>query len=249
MTDNDSSLDARLEALEQAVSELQAQIRSLQSALEPADQVRQPDKQAEPSVRAVTSSSPGVTGAAKTGPEKAGPKKRLKRAMPSFPDLNVTPEELLKWSGIGLVLIAVGLLFKYAIDVGWLTPSIRIAIGFVIGLVLMGLGFRIHRSRPRFGQALQGGGIAAFYITLFAAFQVLEIIPYPAAFVGMVSVTGVALTLGLWQEDAGLAVFGLIGGLTTPFLLYTGEGDIAALISYSCLLLAATTTIYMWKGW
>jgi uncharacterized membrane protein len=163
--------------------------------------------------------------------------------------VRISTEEMLKWSGISLVLIAIGLLFKYAVDEGWLTPGVRIAFGMLVGLILLGIGLRVHPKRPRFGQVLEGGGITAFYISLFASFQVLELLPYPPVFVGMVSTTIIALTLGLWQEDAGLAVFGLIGGLATPFLLYTGEGDIPALVSYACLLLTATTAIYIWKGW
>jgi uncharacterized membrane protein len=218
---DDRPLHERIDALEETVSELQEEVRRLTGALDSGTR-RPRSERARPRPR---------------------PKPRERQSAPSLPRINISTEDILKWFGIGLVLIAVVLLFKYAVDAGWLTPAIRVAIGFVIGIVLMALGFRLHPKRPRFGQVLQGGGIAAFYITLFAAFQVLDLLPYAATFVGMVSVTALALTLGLWQDDAGLAVFGLIGGLATPFLLYTGQGDVVNLISYACLLLSATTAM------
>jgi uncharacterized membrane protein len=233
---DDSSLDSRLEALERAVSDLREQVERLQ-----ADSLRVPDEDRRRA--AAPPDRPGSRPRRERPPRKERPPKRER------PRIEISTEEVLKWSGILLVLISVGLLFKYAVDAGWLGPAVRVALGMAAGLILLLLGLRIHSKRPRFGQVLEGGGITAFYITLFAAFQVLDFLPYPAVFVGMVSTTIVALTLGLWQEDVGLAVFGLLGGLATPFLLYTGEGDVPALISYVCLLLSATTVIYLWKGW
>ena len=221
MATNESS--QRLADLEEQVAALQEQVRELQE-----ESRRRPDRRP-------------------ARPRRPRPPREPRK--PLLPKVDVSTEELLKWSGIGLVLVAMALLFKYAIDEGWLTPFVRIAIGFAVGLILLGLGFRVHKARPRFGQVLQGGGLATFYITLFAAFQVLEVLPYEAAFIGMASTTVIGLTLALWQDDAGLAVFGLIGGLATPFALYTGSGDATALITYASLLLTATTAIYFWKGW
>jgi uncharacterized membrane protein len=75
------------------------------------------------------------------------------------------------------------------------------------------------------------------------------VLDYRTSFAGMVIVTLVGFGLGLQQKDPPLIVLGLLGGLATPFLLYTGEGDVAGLMSYTCLLLAATTIIYLSYGW
>ncbi len=160
-----------------------------------------------------------------------------------------TTEDSLKWAGIALVLFAVGFFFKYAIDEGWLTPAVRVVLGLLLGFVLVGLGFYARSRRPGFGQVLQGGGVATFYITLFASSQVLTVVPYGMAFAGMVLVTAFALALGLYHGDPPLAVLGLIGGLATPFLLYTPEGSITGLVVYVLILLTATTGIYLFWGW
>ncbi|MFC2085825.1 DUF2339 domain-containing protein [Bacteroidota bacterium] len=228
MTDELKDRDERLAALEKKVEDLQQQIQAL---------LQEPNR-SQPARR-----SP------RARPPARERKERDSTAKPFLPKISISTEELLKWSGIGLVLISMGLLFKYSVDMGWLTPGVRVAMGFSAAIVLLGLGFRAHQKRPRFAQVLQGGGIATLYITLFASFQVLDVLPYETAFIGMVSTTAFALTLALWQDDAGLAVFGLLGGLATPFVLYTGRGDVAALVSYAGLLLTATTAIYLWRGW
>ena len=51
----------------------------------------------------------------------------------------------------------------------------------------------------------------------------------------MVAVTVVSIVLALRQDHASMAVIGTIGGLGTPFLLYTNVGAVSGflLVSYS----------------
>jgi len=151
--------------------------------------------------------------------------------------------------GIGLILFAVVFLFKYSIDQGWLTPPVRVAFGLALGIALVILGLRLYKKKKHFALVLQGGGIATFYITGFAAFQILELVSHPAALVFMVGVTVLAFVLSLAQDDTILSILGALGGLGTPFLLYTGEGNLPGLVTYTCLVLAGTIAIYFFKGW
>lgn len=151
--------------------------------------------------------------------------------------------------GLGLLLLALAFLFNYAVDQGWLTPAVRLAIGLLLGTGLLGLGYRISGQRRHFGQVLLGGGIAAYYITGFAAFQLYELVSYPLAFGFMVLVTGLAFLLSLRQKEAMLSLIGGLGGLATPFLLYTGEGSVIGLILYTCLICASLVAIYFFQGW
>lgn len=151
--------------------------------------------------------------------------------------------------GIGLVLFGVAFLFKYSIDQGWLTPSIRVGFGILLGVALVMAGLRISAERKHFSQVLIGGGIATFYITGFAAFQLLSLISHPVAFVFMVLLTLLAFILSLRQEGVVLALIGVIGGLGTPFLLYTGSGSLPGLVGYTCLLIAGAVAIFFFMGW
>lgn len=151
--------------------------------------------------------------------------------------------------GIGLLLLAVAFAFKYSIDQGWVIPAVRVASGYVLGLALLVAGFKLSDSRPGYVQALFGGAIATFYITGFSAFQLYGLFSYPFAFGLMVAATMLAFFLSLQLDRAALSVIGVMGGLGTPFLLYTGSGNVPGLIAYTTLVLAGASAVYFHRGW
>ncbi len=155
--------------------------------------------------------------------------------------------------GIALLLFGVAFLFKFSWDQGWLqallTPWVRVGVGLAIGAGLISIGFRVAGERRAFGQVLFGGGIGAFYITGFSAFQVLELVPYAVAFAFMVAVTVLAFALSLRQDEAVLSVIGVTGGLATPFLLYDESGSLTGLFFYASPILAGSMGIHFFKGW
>lgn len=151
--------------------------------------------------------------------------------------------------GIGLLLFAVAFLFRYAVEQGWLGPPVRVALGLLAGTVLLGLGVRIGDDRPEFSSVLLGGGIGAFYITGFAAFQLYDLVPHSAAFLFMVLNTVLAFVLSLRRDEAVLSLVGVLGGLGTPFLLNNGSGGPAGLVAYLSLLVVGVGAIYLFRGW
>lgn len=151
--------------------------------------------------------------------------------------------------GIGLLLLGVAFLFKYSVDQGWLIPPVRSAIGLGIGLVLFLVGLHMDKNDKPLKQILSGGGIAAFYITGFASFQLYEFVPHAIVWPFMIIITVVALFISLQQNEPVLSVTGIIGALGTPFMLYTGSGSLSELIIYTALVLGAAGWIYLVKGW
>ncbi len=151
--------------------------------------------------------------------------------------------------GIGLILFSIVFAFKYSIDQGWLTPPIRIAFGLLVGTILCGVGSKLYRMRRHFALVLLGGGIGAYYISGFAAFQLFGLISHPTAFGFMILVTLFSYVVSLRQNEPILSIIGTIGGLGTPFLLYTGQGNIPGLIIYTCIIIACSCGIYFFKGW
>jgi uncharacterized membrane protein len=147
------------------------------------------------------------------------------------------------------VLLSVVFLFDYAVDRGWLTPPVRVAFGLALGAVLAAVGLRVQRKERWFSQLMLGGASASWYITGFAAFQVLEILSYPVAFVFMIAVTVFTFWMGIRQDEAVLGALGAIGGLGTPFFLYSDQGSLPALVGYTCLVVLGTSGIYLLRGW
>ena len=157
-------------------------------------------------------------------------------------------EDWLGKLGIALVLVGVLFFFKYGIDRGWLGPVVRVGAGAALGAFLLAAGLKLA-ARRRLGQVLLGGAIATFYTTIFAAFQFYALLSYPLAVVAMSSVTLLAFALAIGQDDGVLGVVAVLGGLATPFVLYTDEGSVPGLVVYTSLVVASAAAIYLRNGW
>ena len=158
-------------------------------------------------------------------------------------------EDVLGKVGIALFLLGVLFLLKYSLDQGWLTPAVRVAGAAAIGAALLALGLQLQPTRPVLGRLLTGGGIAAWYGTLWTASLVYPLLPVPVAFVGMAVVAAFALALASRERDAALSVVGTLGGLLTPLLLYRDPGQMAALVAYTSLVLGGAGVVYARQGW
>ncbi|MBW3570611.1 MAG: DUF2339 domain-containing protein [Gemmatimonadetes bacterium] len=228
---DDESLNERLERLERRVEELSRRLPPL-----PAD--------AAPPAAVHTELPPDRRRIRHTVAD---------RAREWMPDEGSSPlawdgQTWLNRLGIVLLLLGVALLFRYSIDMGWLTPAVRVGFGAAVGAVLTVLGLRMDEGR-RFGSVLLGGGIAAFYLTGWAAFNLYALIGYGAAFAGMVAITAGAFVLALWRSQPALAIVGAFGGLGTPLVLGISYASPRGLALYTSAVLAWTVVPYLRRGW
>ena len=237
----DQDLKARVERLERQVEVLRKELKTRVSHGE--REPRGPERASGPTPSATV---PPFESAFEPRPH-ASPRPPPKGF--SARDILENAEVWLPRVGIGLVLLAVAFAFKYSIDQGWVIPAVRVASGYVLGLALLVAGFKLSDSRPGYVQALFGGAIATFYITGFSAFQLYGLFSYPFAFGLMVAATMLAFFLSLQLDRAALSVIGVMGGLGTPFLLYTGSGNVPGLIAYTTLVLAGASAVYFHRGW
>jgi len=83
----------------------------------------------------------------------------------------------------------------------------------------------------------------------FAAFQLYELVSFALAFSYMATNTVLAVVLAERQGNASLATIGLIGGLSTPFLLHTETENIAGLVLYTSLVLVGFGAVQFRRGW
>ena len=171
------------------------------------------------------------------------------KGAPKSTDWASLGERLLGKVGIVFVVLAVGFFLKYSFDQGWVTPMLRVILGLLLGTVLLVLGLRLEGSRQRYSQFLLGGAIAVFYIVGFAAFQLYELVPFALAFSYMAATTVLAVVLAERQDHASLATIGLIGALSTPFLLHTETENIAGLVLYTSLVLVGFGAVQFRRGW
>ncbi len=152
---------------------------------------------------------------------------------------------------VGLVILFIGLSFlaRYAASAGLLPVEFRLAAVAAVGIALLGVGFRKRADKPGFALALQGGGVAVMYLTVFAAFRLYGLLPPLWAFGLMIAVCAASCALALLQDSRALAVAAFAGGFAAPILLSTGQGSHVGLFSYYTLLNLAILFIAHQRAW
>ncbi len=151
----------------------------------------------------------------------------------------------------GLAILFIGLVFlaKFAYENALLPLELRLAAiaGFAIALLVVGWRSRLERSV--YGLSLQGGGIAALYLTVFATSKLTVLLPSVVAMAILLLVAVLAAWLAILQDAMILAVIGTIGGFMAPVLLSTGQGSHIALFSYFAALNVGIITVSLRKAW
>ncbi|MGF1604136.1 MAG: DUF2339 domain-containing protein [Thermosynechococcaceae cyanobacterium] len=238
-----TDLEQRIAALEAVVIELQQTLAQLTREQSSTTQAKVSSESQEPPAPLLQDERIALP--VTTEPREAVPSQRVAVKVDG-----VKREEFwLNRLGIGLLLLGVAFLFKYSIDQGWIVPAVRIGFGLGLGTLLLVLGWRLESQRTALSQILIGGSIGTFYLTGFAAYQRYQLLTYPIAFVWMVGVTLLAFLMSLRSQQPVLSVVGTLGGLGTPFLLYSGQGSPVGLVAYTCVILIGTSAIYLRQGW
>lgn len=177
------------------------------------------------------------------------------RLRAKYPDLSL--EELLFGNiilkiAIIAFILGIGLFLKYSIDKNWIPIWGRVLIGIMVGIGMLVGGIRMIGNRHKlFSESLFGGGIAVLYLSIFASFALegFKFLPHTYAFAAMILITILAGLISVRYDAKSTAVFGLIGGFATPFLLSTDSGNIVGLLSYMLMLNLGVLFISIYKKW
>lgn len=159
------------------------------------------------------------------------------------------PARILFRVGLGLLLLSLVFLFRYAVVQGWIGPAARIALAAVAGAAMVALGLWVSRRRRLFGVWLEGTGVAAWYITAFAAHRLYAMTGPTMALVQLAAVSAVAVGLALHERSSTMAAVGMVGALVAPLLL-PGRIEVAGGdYSYVAVVLAAAAVLFLDRGW
>ena len=152
------------------------------------------------------------------------------------------------WVGAVLIMAGIGFFVQQALT--WAGPRGRVAMGIVIGAVLLVVGDRFSRRAWRaIGQGLMGAGLGAFYLSFFAAFSRYNLMPQTTAFAAMALCTAAAMTLALLHDAVALAILAVLGGFLTPVMLSTGVDARDTLFAYLLLLDLGVLAVAFFRKW
>jgi uncharacterized membrane protein len=152
------------------------------------------------------------------------------------------------WLGAIALALAGVFLVKYSFEQGWISPAIRVALGILFGLGMLGGGEFLRKKNARIGEALSAAGIADLFACFLAGIHLYHLISPGVGFGLMVLTTAVAVGLSLRQGPI-VAIVGLIGGYLTPLLVRTGSGEASKLFAYLLVLQIGLLAVSKKRAW
>ena len=152
-------------------------------------------------------------------------------------------------AGLVVLFFGVSFLLKYAAEHSLLPVELRMAGAAVLGIALLGLGWRLRQTRAVYALLVQGGGVGVLYLTVFAATRFMDMLPPELALAFLTLMVIFSGVLALVQNAPGLAVFGATGGFLAPILLSTGQGSHVHLFVYYALLNVGVLGVAWFKAW
>ncbi|MES2436895.1 MAG: DUF2339 domain-containing protein [Patescibacteria group bacterium] len=155
------------------------------------------------------------------------------------------------FTGVGALAIIIGLAFflSYAFQAGIITETMRVVLGVIVGIVLVGVGYFTRVKYPSYGQVLIGTGLGVEYLSIYSSYNLYNLIDLPVALIGMIIVTAVGVASAVALDSKPLATFAGIGGFLTPYLLSYSGGNPHLLFTYILVLDAGLIALSFYKLW
>jgi uncharacterized membrane protein len=155
----------------------------------------------------------------------------------------------LQHAGLIVLLLGIAFFLRYAFEHEWLSPTIRVALGVSAGIAMAWGGVWLAARYRAYGLLLAGGGIAALYLSFYAALNLYALVGLEVAFSALIVVTVAAAVLADRTDSQAIALMAVCGGFATPFLV-GGRGDQqVTLFSYTALLIGATMYLAHRRSW
>ena len=128
-----------------------------------------------------------------------------------------------------IVVFIMGIIwgFKAVSDYGFLQPTVKVIIGYVVGFVLIVLGvWQMNKSRKNLGHMLLGGSIPVLMLTTFAMHQLYNISGPTIAFILNIIWIAIGVFLTYKYRSQGIGIVAIVGGVFVPFLIKSTSPNI-----------------------
>lgn len=237
-----AALRASLEALEREIGQLARRVETLESGEVPA-------RRAAPMAGEAAAAPPPP--ARPRGPERSVPFARMRPpAPPAWLRSFLAEGNPLNKLGALSLIVGAAVVFKYAVDSGWIGPTGRVALGLAAGAALIAGGeVYARRGWQRFASGLVAAGDGLLFVAVYFGQQQYGVIPSGLAFSLYVVVTAAVAAQALRYDAQALAVWGLLGGYLAPALASTGDGNFVFLSSYLLVLNGGVFAVAYARSW
>ena len=154
-------------------------------------------------------------------------------------------------SKLGILVTVIGIFIgaKYAIEHDLISVQLRIILGYLAGIVLAGLGYRLRNKYAGYSAVLMGGGLCVAYFITYIAFTYYQMFPRMAAFGIMVAVTAATVYASALYNRVIIAHLAQVGAYAIPFLLSNNSGNYGALFMYIAIINAGMLVVSFKKNW
>lgn len=157
--------------------------------------------------------------------------------------------KLFSWIGGFTLLLGIIFLAKYSLEHNLISPTLRIIVGILLGMILWGIGANIKKKEQvATAHTLLGCGIGTCYITVFCAYYFYQMFTLPIASILLGIITLISFATSVWKNAKYIGVLSQIIGFLTPFILSATNSVLLCLIYILFIALASVTTAIK-KGW
>ncbi len=153
---------------------------------------------------------------------------------------------------IGVIALVFGLAFflKYAIDQGWISESLRLGLGAVVGGLLLVLFYLWKEKYAKYALVLAGGGLAIWYLTIFAAVEMYAMLSMNGGLIILSIVTIIGLLLAYKTKSSSLSALAWGGAFLSPIILSFNSSSYSLMLIYiSIVVLGLLTSIVYTKSY
>ena len=148
-----------------------------------------------------------------------------------------------KLGGLALI-ISVAYALNYAFVNDLIGETVRIALGFVGGALVLGLAHFIHRkSLPVLSQVLVAAGVSMLYITVYAMAQYYRMVPTSVGVSLLIAVALLTIALALYYHSQPVALMAALGAWLVPLLVSSESTTALPLLVYILLVSMALITL------
>jgi uncharacterized membrane protein len=152
--------------------------------------------------------------------------------------------------GIVAMLIAISSGLKWAFDNNVIGPSGRVAIGVLLGALLLPWSqWLLGRGYSYFSEGIAALGEATLFLSVWAGCQYYSLYSRDVGFAAMIVITAVMAAVAIGRNSQRIAVLSLLGGLLTPILVSSGKDQQVVLFAYLILLGLGALAIAWKKDW